>query len=444
MPRWAWVAGPVLAAVGASAPAVAQPLPPPDFSARRTADPGPSLLGAPVAVAGYPVRTAPEPTPPTPLAPVEAPPPPPARVALGAPSVAGQEPVGMVVPAGAAETVRASRPDAPPPADPVNDFLTRRAGTPEKKSDRERERDPDPGRRRTARAFGDRIHDIIGDRGDWFCGDHAFDGFISPVTNPFLFEDPRSVTEARLIYMYQRIPGAQPDTGGGSVSYFGLQGRVAITNRLSFTISKLGGTWFSPSNEIVVPDSVGFAELWLGPKFTFIRNEETCSLLAGGLQFQIPVGSGTVYQNTGALSLVPYVTYGQKFFKDAGLGSVNTMVNAAYAFSTTDARSDYLSLSGHVSWDVMNWNYFYPLFELNYTLVTTNGTARPFIGSEGRDMFNLGASAKGHGLLTGAFGARYKFGGKDTFQLGAAYEFPIAGPRDFFNSRLILDFIVRY
>src|SRR5262249_25617678 len=40
-----------------------------------------------------------------------------------------------------------------------------------------------------------------------FQSDHCFDQFISPVTNPFLFEDPRSLTEVRPIFMYQRIPG---------------------------------------------------------------------------------------------------------------------------------------------------------------------------------------------------------------------------------------------
>ncbi|QDU19370.1 hypothetical protein [Urbifossiella limnaea] len=433
MPRWVWVAGTVLAALAASAPAVAQPLPPADPTpVRRTASAEPSILGAPVAVAGFPVRSTPEPTAAPPAPPAE--PPRPARVALGAPSVVGGEPVGAVVPAGAAETVRTARPDAVP-ADPVNDFLARRAGPPEK------DKAADPGRR-TSGKFGDRIHDIIGDHDGWFCSDHAFDGFISPVTNPFLFEDPRSVTEARLIYFYQRIPGGQPDTGGGSVSYLGLQGRVAITNRLSFTISKFGGTWFSPSSDVVVPDSVGFSEIWLGPKFTFIRNEETGSLLAGGLQFQIPIGSGSVYQNTGSLSIVPYATYAQNFFCNAPLGGMNAMANVAYAFSTTDARSDYLSLSGHLDWDVMNWHRFYPLLELNYTLVTTNGTARPLVGSEGRDAFNLGGAAQGHGLLSGAIGARYKF--TESAQIGAAYEIPLAGPRDFFNSRFTLDFILRY
>ena len=31
----------------------------------------------------------------------------------------------------------------------------------------------------------------------WFQSDHCFDNFISPLSNPFRFEDPRSLTEVR-------------------------------------------------------------------------------------------------------------------------------------------------------------------------------------------------------------------------------------------------------
>ncbi len=444
MPRWAWVAGPVLAAIGAAAPAAAQPLPPadPPPAPRRAAAPldhPPAILGAPVAVVGYPVRSAPEPAP----APAADPPPAarPVRAALGAPSVTGQESTGQVVPAGAAEAVRTARADRP--ADPVNDFLARRTGAPGEAAEpaaHPRERKPAP--RSTSGKFGDRILDVFGERGEWFRSDHAFDGFISPVTNPFLFEDPRSLTEIRPIYLYQRIPGRQPDTQGGNVNFFGVQGRVAVTERLSFTINKLGGVWYSPASDAVLPGNSGFSELWLGPKFTFIRGEESGSLLAGGLQFQIPVGSGGVFQDTGSLSLVPYATYGQKLFRDAQFGGLNTLVSAAYAFGTDSARSDYLSLSGHVSWDVMNWQRLYPLLELNYVLVTTDGGARPQIGVEGRDLFNLGGAAKGHGLLTGAAGARFKI--TESAQVGAAFEIPLAGPRDLFQYRFTVDFILRY
>ena len=40
------------------------------------------------------------------------------------------------------------------------------------------------------------VPSLVGGR-TLFQSDHAFDGFISPVTNPFYFEDPRSLTELR-------------------------------------------------------------------------------------------------------------------------------------------------------------------------------------------------------------------------------------------------------
>ncbi|MBX9584126.1 MAG: hypothetical protein K2X87_27825, partial [Gemmataceae bacterium] len=324
-----------------------------------------------------------------------------------------------------------------PPADPVNDLLVRRSA--EREPRRDDRGDPGP---RPARKLTETLEGVMGQRGDWFRSDHAFDGFISPVTNPFLFEDPRSLTEARIIYLYQGIPGGQPDFKGGNAQFFGVQGRVAITDRLSFVVNKLGGIRLDPGSGSAFGDSTGFAEVWLGPKFTFIRNEEACRLLAGGLQFQIPVGSGSVYQNTGALSLVPYATIGQNFFQNFRFGSVNTLATGGYAFSTSSARSDYLFLSGHVDLDVLNKHRFYPLAELNYFLVTTNGTARPYLGSEGRDLFNFGGQASGNGLLTGAIGARYQFG--PHAQVGAAFEIPLAGPKDLFDYRFTVDFILRY
>ncbi|HEY2909600.1 MAG TPA: hypothetical protein VGI99_05105, partial [Gemmataceae bacterium] len=95
---------------------------------------------------------------------------------------------------------------------------------------------------------GENLEGLFGQRGDWFRSDHAFDGFISPVTNPFLFEDPRSLTEVRPVVIYQKMPDSQVDFRGGSITYFGLQGRLAVTDRLSFVFSKLGGIWVSPGS----------------------------------------------------------------------------------------------------------------------------------------------------------------------------------------------------
>jgi|GEM_PF-2634110 len=36
--------------------------------------------------------------------------------------------------------------------------------------------------------------------------DHCFDDFISPISNPFFFEDPRSLTEVRGIFIENSLP----------------------------------------------------------------------------------------------------------------------------------------------------------------------------------------------------------------------------------------------
>src|SRR5262249_20128276 len=56
-----------------------------------------------------------------------------------------------------------------------------------------------------------------------FVSDHAHDTLISPVTNPFLFEDPRALTEVKPIFIYQTAPSRNAAFGGGNSEFFGLQ-----------------------------------------------------------------------------------------------------------------------------------------------------------------------------------------------------------------------------
>jgi len=289
--------------------------------------------------------------------------------------------------------------------------------------------------------FGETLEHILGKRNEWFKSDHAFDGFISPVTNPFLFEDPRSLTEARPIFMIEKIPNSQPDFHGGNAIFFGTQLRLAVTERLSFVINKLGFESINPGSGSAFHDNTGFAELWLGPKYTFIRNENSGSVLAGGLQFQIPTGDHGNFQDTGTLSLVPYVSYAQSFLRDSSIGGFNAMFGTGYSLSINNERSDYFYLSAHVDMNVLNQNHWFPLIEMNWFAYTTNGKTLP-VGVEGQDMFNFGGHAAGQGLLSLAFGTRYKF--DEHYQLGGALEFPLAGPHDVNAFRFTLDFIFRY
>jgi Putative MetA-pathway of phenol degradation len=310
---------------------------------------------------------------------------------------------------------------------------------PDRRANDKRRRDTDMGRVFDGSTSLDEFLDFRRD-GMMLC-DQEFDSLISPVTNPFLFEDPRALTEVRGLFLYQIIPNGQIDTLGGSIWYGGLQARVALNKRISLTINKLGITGTDFSSLARLRESSGFSEIWLGPKLTIIRDPGNDFLLASGLQFQIPVGSANVFQDTGSLSLVPYVSIA-KAFSMGSLGRLNTMANTGYAFATNNQRSDYFYASGHISWDVMDKQKFFPLAELNWFQVTSNGSSRPAIQGEGRDLINFGSLAKGSGLLTGAIGARYRF--NKHIEMGGAYEIPFSGNRDFFRHRFTVDLIFRY
>lgn len=301
---------------------------------------------------------------------------------------------------------------------------------------------------RETEKFGEKLFgtggDVLGvDGGGWFQSDHCFPTYVSPITNPFLFEDPRSVTEVRPIFIYQKVPGKEPVFNGGDIYWIGTQARIAFTNRISLVINKLGGIGVNPSNDFngfFDGSEFGFSEFWLGPKFTLIRNTETGTLLAAGATFQIPVGSADVYQNTGDLSIVPYLSYGQNFWQSA-YGSFNGLIGTGYAASVNSKRSDYYYLSAHLDYDVGNYHRFYPVAELNWFYTTTNGSSSP-LNFEGRDLINFGSQAKGSNLLTGALGGRIKV---FTYsEIGAAFEIPLVGNRDLFDYRFTIDYIWRF
>jgi hypothetical protein len=445
----------VLLAAGFS-PAHAQPLAPlppaggpplastpivPKRNAERPPSPVPSVLGAPVGVGDA--------VPVTPAGFVDAPADrkPQRAAVLGVPTAAGSgnafAPMGAApVPSEVVDSAVSRTAYQPANSDPVGEFLNRRSELKDREPAKGAAGLPKPHSAWQLGDWGEKLNGMVGNNnGGWFRSDHLFDGFISPVSNPFLFEDPRSLTELRPLFIYQKVPSSQPDFNGGHITFFGTQGRVAFTDRWSLVFHKFGGIAVNPDDASRFEDKTGFAEIWLGPKWTFYRGEENCTLAAAGLQFQLPVGSKDAFQDTGTLSIVPYVSYAQNFLRDFSLGSMNLMASTGYSFSVNNERSDYYWLSGHLDFDILNRHRFYPLMELNWFLVTAKGNSRP-IGIEGRDLINFGGQASGSGLLTGAFGGRVKI--SENAQAGAAFEFPFAGRKDLFRYRFTLDFILRY
>lgn len=283
--------------------------------------------------------------------------------------------------------------------------------------------------------------------GQLFQSDHGgdFDQFASPVTSPFLTVDPRALTEVKPIFLYQTIPNKNDVFRGGNVEFFGLSGSIAFTERWSLVLNKMGGIFIQPNDKTFTngQDANSFSELWLGPKYTFYRDECNKSVAAAGLTFQIPAGNQRAFQNTGSLSLAPYFSFAKGFGNfPGGFGNFNYMSTTGFSVATDNQRSDYFYSNFHLDFDVAGQHKFYPLIELNWTRYLSSGGATPFF-SEGGDLANFGAANVSHrNLVTLATGARYKF--SEHVQTGAAFEFPLTNARDLNDFRFTIDLILRY
>jgi len=273
--------------------------------------------------------------------------------------------------------------------------------------------------------------------------DHCFDCFCSPVSNPFFMRDPRSLTEIKPLLIYQHMPGSNNPFAGGDIWFYGVQGSVAINERWSIDVPKLGFISLHPhTNSLGISNATGFAEFMLGPKFTFIRNENSQTLLAAGVNFDLAIGGGNVFQDTGTLSLVPYLSFAQGFGRSSW-GRFNFMNTTGYSAATDNDRTDFFFSSFHLDYNVANLNKIFPLIELNWFHYTTNGSSPTFFGFEGRDLINFGSGGvAGHNDLSLALGARYKF--TESFQVGFALEFPLLNRHDLMDYRLGLDLIFRW
>lgn len=296
-------------------------------------------------------------------------------------------------------------------------------------------------------------------------GDDVFAHFISPISNPTNFEDPRAVSDVRPIYAYHSIAKSFADEvglGGGGVHVVALQLRLALTDRLALIATKDGYVFVRPENEIpgVVESSNGLANIALGAKYSFFRDPELGIIATGGLRYEIPSGEpqglqGRVFRSYTGLGL-------------EGDGVLNPFVSALWgndqlhlvgyvglrqAISGVD--SSFFDMSLHGDFEIAdvevgdtNLGSFYPTMEVNW-VQTLDGGRRVPLSDEGFDFFNLGSSnAGGKGTVTMAYGGRWRvtddldvFGRKSGVDLGAAIEFPVSTDPGIFGWRVTSDLI---
>ncbi len=259
--------------------------------------------------------------------------------------------------------------------------------------------------------------------------DHAFDQFISPITNPIFFEDPRNVTEIRSIFFDHKVPLA---AGSGNVRLTAVQLRVRLSENVSFIATKDG--YIQSSNPLI---NDGWADLAAGLKFNLLRNVERQRLLSAGFTFEMPTGEADPLQGNGNGELNLFYTGGMQ------IGCRGHWISAggfrAPFNSTDESTSTYWS--NHFDYRV--GRRFYLLTEMNWYHWTKSGQDGPLPGIEGLDIINFGNPAvAGNDIVTGAIGAKFKPNRHN--EIGFAFEIPLTEREDILDNRLTFDWIIRY
>ena len=262
--------------------------------------------------------------------------------------------------------------------------------------------------------------------------DPCFGGFISPVTNTLFFEDPRTVTELRPLYINHNIPNGSP-VGGGDVQAWAMQFRIALSERLSIIANKDG---YLHVTSDALGENDGWADLAAGLKYNLLRDVRNQQIVSTGFVYEIDLGDHEVLQGRGDGEFHFFLSGG------AQLGDYGHWVSGSGFRIPTDrtARSQMWYWSNH--WDYALTDSLYSLVELNWYHWMRSGEAAPF-NFEGGDVFNLGsADVAGNDIVTGAVGGRFK--ATESVIFGCAWEIPLTNRRDLLHDRLTVDMILRY
>jgi hypothetical protein len=299
--------------------------------------------------------------------------------------------------------------------------------------------------------------------------DDPFLNFISPITDPTNFEDPRSQSDLRPIYIYHVIPGSfAQGTGldGGYVNVVAVQLRAAITDRWSIIATKDGYVWVRPTNDVstatgggVVTRDSGFANIAFGVKWNFWRDSDLGALASAGLRYEAPSGEPQALQGpvfkANALSdrgnglMNPFVSYGW------AIDDLHLLGYTGFRLPLSDVDSMFFDWSLHADYRLPEITFAgygighpYPVVELNWKNVMRGGDRIP-LAEEGFDFFNLGSSeAGGENIVTMGFGGRWRFtddlelwGQRGGIDWGIAYELPVTSSEGLFDWRITTDLI---
>ncbi len=272
--------------------------------------------------------------------------------------------------------------------------------------------------------------------------ERCFDDFISPMINFVFFEDPRTLTELRPIFVHHNLPNTLSGgavSAGGAVQLFAAQFRIALSDRLSLIAVK-DGYIVDKVNDGVLDTLLddGWADVSVGLKYNVLRNTCTGTLGSVGFTYEIPVGSRRAQQGIADGEFHLFGTAGQRLWNGNG-----HLLSSFGWRKPVDGQLQTESVHWSNHFDVRVTDQVYLVTEVAWWHWIDSAEAGLGINEAGHDLFNLSAAnVDDNDLVTQNVGIKVK--PRRNIEAGLAYEFPLTGFQDVIDDRIQFDLILRY
>ncbi|WP_286177663.1 hypothetical protein [Stieleria mannarensis] len=269
--------------------------------------------------------------------------------------------------------------------------------------------------------------------------DRCFDDFVSPMINFVHFEDPRTVTELRPIFVNHWVPERIGNNipAGGTIQVLAMQFRIALTERLSLIGTKDGYIWDNTNGALDTLLDDGWASVVAGLKYNLLRDTQSGTIASIGGTYDLP-GSRDSLQDVADGEFHLFATGGQR------LMGGNAHLMSAFGWRVPSdgfLQSESIHWSNHFDLKLTEKTYFVTEVAWWHWIDSAEGGAA--LGVAGQDLFNLSTSdVTGNDLVTQNVGLKFKPNGKTEW--GIAYEFPLTEFKDVIEGRLQTELIVRY
>lgn len=269
------------------------------------------------------------------------------------------------------------------------------------------------------------------------------DRWISPVTNPIYFEDPRITTEVRPVFLYQKLPDTFHAPGlslplGGDLQVYAVQARVALSDRLALIATKDGYININPSNTI--SSQGGWANIAAGLKYALVDDEAAQLRITPGVTFELPTGNLDNLQGYGSGEWNPFVSAAKGFGDFHITGNIGARI-------PNDTKKQTTQLHYSLQLDHYVCRYFIPFITATGHTVLDNGNQKLAgavdLNTELNDLINFGSTrAKNTTQISVGAGFRSKL--TTNVDFGFAYEIPATHPIGIFERRITADLIWRF